>query len=63
MYDKTMYNQFGDEINIDADKGRGTVWLTMYSTEDGEREIISLTYDEFIKLRQMLTEAFTEMEW
>lgn len=62
MYDGTMYNQFGDGINVDADKGRGTVWLTMHSTEDGEHEIISLTYDEFIKLRQMLTEAFSEME-
>lgn len=63
MYDKTLYNRFGDGVNVEADKGRGTVWLLVSSTEDDEHDLISLNYEEFIKLRQMLTEAFSEMGW
>jgi hypothetical protein len=48
---------------VDANKDRGTIWLLV--GEDGmeESELISLNYEEFIKLRQMLTEAFSEMGW
>ena len=63
MYNKTLYNRLGDGINVDANKERGTIWLLV--GEDGmeESELISLNYEEFIKLRQMLTEAFSEMGW
>ena len=63
MYDKTLYNRLGDGVNVDANKGRGTVWLMIHSTDDEEHDLISLNYDEFTKLRQMLTEAFSEMGW
>ena len=63
MYNKTFYNRLGDGVNVDANKDRGTIWLLV--GEDGmeESELISLNYEEFIKLRQMLTEAFAEMGW
>lgn len=63
MYDKTLYNRLGDSVNVDASKGRGTVWIMISSTDDDEHDLISLNYDEFIKLRQMLTEASSEMGW
>lgn len=63
MYDKTLYNRLGDGINVDANKGRGTVWLMVGEEGMEECQMISLNYEEFIKLRQMLTEAFSEMEW
>lgn len=62
MYDKTLYNRLAC-VNVDAKKERGTVWLSVGDNGIDECQMISLNYEEFIKLRQMLTEAFSEMEW
>lgn len=63
MYDKTLTNRRGDDINIDADKGRDTVFITIKDFEAPEGVLISLNEQEFNKLRYMLTEAYCAMEW
>ena len=63
MYQNKLTNRLGDDFHVSARKERGTVWLMIHSTDDDEHDTISLNYEEFIKLRQMLTEAFNEMGW
>jgi hypothetical protein len=63
MYNKTLYNRLGDRFHVDARKERNKIWLMISSTDEEEHDAISLNYDEYIKLRQMLTEAFAEMGW
>jgi len=63
MYQNKLTNRLGDDLYVSARKERGTVWLMIASTDEDEHDTISLNYDEFIKLRQMLTEAYSEMGW
>lgn len=63
MYNKTLTNRRGDNININADKGRNTLFITIKEDEAPEGALISLNYEEFIKLRQMLAGVFAEMGW
>jgi hypothetical protein len=63
MYQDKLTNRLGDDLYVSARKERGTVFLQMAEGEKDEALMISLNYDEYIKLRQMLTEAFSEMGW
>lgn len=63
MYNKTLYNRLGDSFHVDARKERDRIWLMIHSTDDEEHDMISLNYEEFAKLRQVLDEAFAEMDW
>ena len=63
MYQNKLTNRLGDDLYVSAKKERGTVFLQMAEGEKDEALMMSLNYDEFIKLRQMLTEAFSEMGW
>lgn len=62
MYQDKVTNRLGDDLYVSANKERGTVFL-LAEVEEDEALMISLNYDEFIKLRQMLTEASSEMGW
>jgi hypothetical protein len=63
MYQDKLTNRLGDDLYVSARKERGTVFLQMAEGEKNEALMMSLNYDEYIKLRQMLTEAFAEMGW
>jgi hypothetical protein len=63
MYQDKLTNRLGDDLYVSARKERGTVFLQMAEGEKDEALMMSLNYEEFIKLRQMLTEAFSEMGW
>jgi hypothetical protein len=63
MYQDKLTNRLGDDLYVSARKERGTVFLQMAEGEKDEALMMSLNYDEYIKLRQMLTEAFNEMGW
>jgi hypothetical protein len=63
MYQDKLTNRLGDDLYVSARKERGTVFLQMAEGEKDEALMMSLNYDEYIKLRQMLTEAFSEMGW
>jgi hypothetical protein len=63
MYQNKLTNRLGDDLYVSARKERGTVFLQIAEGEEDEALMLSLNYDEFIKLRQMLTEAFSEMGW
>ena len=63
MYQNKLTNRLGDDLYVSARKERGTVFLQMAEGEKDEALMMSLDYNEYIKLRQMLTEAFSEMGW
>jgi hypothetical protein len=63
MYQDKLTNRLGDDLYVSARKERGTVFLQMAEGEKDEALMMSLDYNEYIKLRQMLTEAFSEMGW
>jgi hypothetical protein len=63
MYQDKLTNRLGDDLYVSARKERGTVFLQMAEGEKDEALMMSLDYNEYIKLRQMLTEAFAEMGW
>lgn len=63
MYQNKLTNRLGDDLYVSARKERGTVFLQIAEGEEDEALMLSLNYDEFIKLRQILTEAFSEMGW
>jgi hypothetical protein len=63
MYQNKLTNRLGDDLYVSARKERGTVFLQMAEGEKDEALMMSLNYDEYIELRQMLTEAFSEMGW
>ena len=63
MYQNKLTNRLGDDLYVSARKERNKIWLMISSTDEEEHDLISLNYEEFIKLRQMLTEAFSEMGW
>jgi hypothetical protein len=63
MYQDKLTNRLGDDLYVSARKERGTVFLQMAEGEKDEALMMSLDYNEYIKLRQMLTETFNEMGW
>ena len=63
MYQNQLTNRLGDDLYVSARKERGTIFLQMAEGEKDDPLMMSLNYEEFIKLRQMLTEAFNEMGW
>ena len=63
MYQNKLTNRLGDDLYVSARKERNKIWLMISSTDEEEHDLISLNYEEFIKLRQMLAEAMREMGW
>lgn len=63
MYMEKLTNKYGDEIYVGAKEGSKTMYLQVFDVDSNLNVIVNLDRDNFLKLRQMLTEVFTEMRW
>lgn len=63
MYTDEFVTHCGQNVWVQANKERGTVFLQLSDPLAEEGFTVSLNFKEFNQLRQMLTMADSEMGW